>query len=216
MFKSMIFVKGPHKQFFIRLLSGLCLAVACVLRVPVCLTAELQGWFSTSNKWIEIPSGVPSSGMEGNVAMLTPQSTWRQVTDSQVRLLNGNMLVRPRTKAIFVSQQFGSDQLMIRVAPGATALISGPEKYTVSNVCKRCCGAVIVYLPHGEKGSTNKVTVLAGETVCLEIIENEKPIEHASSSEFVRTTCGIVRMTRQKDDLDHTVERLNLKEVLNR
>lgn len=103
------------------------------------------------------------------VMLTNPGSTeLKRINDEHLQLLSGAVIVRAKTKPIFISQKMDNDKLMVRVAPGATALVSVNNPPMVANLSKRCCGAVLAYLP--VKPSDNpdgKINVLAGDMVSI-------------------------------------------------
>jgi len=104
---------------------------------------------------------------------------YRRINDEHIQLTAGAMIVNARSKAMFVSEKLGNDQIMIRVAPAATALIScggGANAQVVAKCEQTLLRAVLVYMPAtGSDKDSGKINVLSGEVV-ISILSVDKSV----------------------------------------
>jgi hypothetical protein len=139
-------------------------------------------------------------------------SHYKQINDGQIRLLDGSFIVNARAKPVFVSEVLGSDKLMVRIAPGATALVSTGDTQTVANLSQRCCGAVLIYVPAiSEEESDRKINVLPGEVVSIRSLSpgEGNDIPPSWDTKVVKTTAGPIVIKTENLDIDGAMQTLS-------
>jgi hypothetical protein len=153
--------------------------------------------------WETAPTVVGSTYKDGDAAsfMRSEGTSYRQVNDEHFQLLTGALLVRANNKAVFVSQAWNKDKIITRVAPRAVAMVATFDHPFIMNLSKRCCGAVITYLPSAKTEGANRFNIETGQTISL-VPAKSVDVEPASpDAKVVETSDGIILVKSHKADV---------------
>jgi hypothetical protein len=171
--------------------------------------------YEFNSRWEALsPSPVAASSVPYKI-LKNAQTHYREVNAEHVQLSSGALVISAKGKALFVSQKMKNELLMVRVAPGAVALISSGEVPVVANLSKRCCGAVLVYFPVPLKDRENaKVNVLSGNAVELWVSADGKAAPRDNCGplnpnvKVVDTTVGKIEVVTDNIDIDAVMKTL--------
>lgn len=157
--------------------------------------------------WETAPTVSGSTYKDGDAAsfMRTAGTTYRQVNDEHFQLLTGALLVRANTKAVFISQLWNKDKIITRVAPRAVAMIAMLDRPFIMNLSKRCCGAVITYLPSAKTEGANRFNIETGQTISLVPAKSIDAAPTNAGGKVVETSDGLIQVNSNKADATQTM-----------